>query len=131
MPYGYAAGQAKIPTMKKIWIKKGLMFITFFIAFVLLLGFVLMGLWNSILPVVLGVKAITFTQALGILLLSKLLFGGFHGGCRGRREQWRLKMQEKMGKMMPEEKEKFNLEWKNRCGNRWKIPGRETTDMPE
>ncbi len=127
-------GILKIHTMKKFWIKKGLMFITFFIAFVLLLGFVVMGLWNAILPVVLGVKAITFIQALGILLLSKILFGGFHGGCRGRREQWKMKMQEKMGNMTPEEKEKFKSEWKNRCGSRWKIHGRETretTDMAE
>ena len=124
-------GIQKIHTMKKFWIKKGLMFITFFIAFVLLLGFVVMGLWNTILPAVIGVKVITFTQALGILLLSKILFGGFHGGFRGRREQWRMKMQEKMGNMTPEEKEKFKSEWKNRCGGRWTIHGREATEKAE
>lgn len=108
--------------MKKFWIKKGLTFVTFFIAAALLIGFVVMGLWNAILPAVLGVKAITFIQALGILLLSKILFGGFRGGCHGRGgQQWKMKMQEKMGGMTPEEKEKFKAEWKKRCGGRWKI----------
>lgn len=117
--------------MKKFWIKKGLLFFTFFIAFVLLLGLVVMGLWNAILPAVIGVKVITFTQALGILLLSKILFSGFHGGFKGRREQWKMKMQEKMGNMTPEEKEKFKAEWQNRCGSRWKMRGQQTTDVVE
>lgn len=117
--------------MKKLWIKKGLMFITLFIAFVLLLGLVVMGLWNAILPAVLGIKVITFTQALGILLLSKILFGGFRGGSRANMEQWRMKMQEKMGSMTPEEKEKFKSEWRNRCGSRWKIREQETAKVSE
>ena len=113
--------------MKKFWIKKGLMFIAFFIAAALLTGFVVMGLWNAILPAVLGVKAITFIQALGILLLSKILFGGFRGGCHGRNgQQWKMKMQEKMGGMTPEEKENFKAEWRKRCGGRWKMHCEET-----
>ena len=113
--------------MKKFWIKKVLMFIAFFITAALLTGFVVMGLWNAILPAVLGVKAITFIQALGILLLSKILFGGFRGGCHDRGgQQWKMKMQEKMGGMTPEEKEKFKAEWKKRCGGRWKMHYEET-----
>ena len=107
------------------------MFITLFIAFVLLLGLVVMGLWNAILPAVLGIKVITFTQALGILLLSKILFGGFRSGSRANMEQWRMKMQEKMGSMTPEEKEKFKSEWRNRCGSRWKIREQETAKVSE
>lgn len=113
--------------MKKFWIKKVLMFIAFFIAAALLTGFVVMGLWNAILPAVLGFKAITFIQALGILLLSKILFGGFRGGYQGKGgQQWKMKMQEKMGAMTPEEKENFKTEWKKRCGGRWKIHCEET-----
>jgi Ca2+/H+ antiporter, TMEM165/GDT1 family len=117
--------------MKKFWIKKGLMFFTFFIAMALLIGLVVMGLWNAILPAVLGVKAITFIQALGILLLSKILFGGFHGGFRGRKEQWRIKMQEKMNGMTQEEKEKFKAELRNRCGKRWKMQGQEASSVSD
>ncbi len=115
--------------MKKFWFKKGLMFIAFFIAAVFLFGAIVMALWNAILPPVLGVKAITFSQALGILLLSKILFGGFghRGGWhRGRGQQWRNNMQEKWGNMTPEEREKFKNEWKNRCGGRWRMDERNT-----
>lgn len=105
--------------MKKFWIKKGLMFLTFFTAAILLFGFIVMSLWNAILPAVLGVKAISFIQALGILLLSKILFGGFGGrGWRGG-PAWKQKMKQRFDNMTPEEKEKFKAEWKNRCGGRW------------
>ena len=117
--------------MKKFWIKKGLMFITFFIVITLVVGTVVMALWNAILPAVLGVKAITFIQALGILLLSKILFGGFHGGFRGRKDQWRMKMQQKMGNMTPEEREKFKAEWRNRCGTRWNMHRQNATNITE
>ena len=110
--------------MKKNWFRKGLMFFTLFIAAVLLFGAIVMGLWNALLPAILGVKTITFIQALGILLLSKILFGGFgHGrGWHGARGRWRNKMQEKWGNMTQEEKENFRAEWKNRCGGRgWRM----------
>ena len=109
--------------MKRFWFKKGLMFLVFFIAAVLLFGAIVMGLWNAILPPVLGVKPITFIQALGILLLSKILFGGFgrRGWHKGRHQQWRHSMQEKWSNMTPEEREKFKAEWRNRCGGRWKM----------
>lgn len=88
-------------------------------AFVMLFSFIVMSLWNAILPAVLGVKVITFWQALGILVLSKILFGGF-GGFHRKKEQFRnrfrQKMMDKLAAMTPEEKEKFKNEWKNRCG---------------
>ena len=106
--------------MKKYWIKKVIMMVTFFIAAMLLFTLVVMGLWNAILPAVLGVKTITFIQALGILLLSKILFGGFGGGWHGSRNHvWKQKMKEKWDTMTPEQRDQFKAEWKNRCGGRW------------
>lgn len=106
--------------MKKLWIKKGLMILIFGTLAVLVFGFVVMSLWNNILPAVIGVKTITFLQALGILLLSKILFGGFggRGGWRGS-AAWKQKMKQRFENMTPEEREKFKAEWKNRCGGRW------------
>lgn len=117
--------------MKKFWIKKAGIFTFCFIGFALLIGLVVMALWNAILPAVLGVKTITFLQALGILLLSKILFGGFKGGApfTRSRQAWKMKMQEKFGNMTPEQKEKFKAEWKTRCGNRWNMRGKETAGM--
>lgn len=119
--------------MKKLWIKKGLMFLFLFIAAVLLFGLLVMSLWNAILPEVLGVQAITFIQALGILLLSKILFGGFRGGFgRGSRQpgKW-MAMKEKFSGMTPEEKEKFKSEWKTRCGGRWGMHQPKTDSSPD
>ena len=108
--------------MKKFWIKKGLMILVFVIIAVFVFGLVVMSLWNAILPAVLGVKAISFMQALGILLLSKILFGGF--GCSRHRGGWRnkgkwMEMKDKFAGMTPEEREKFKAEWKDKCGSRW------------
>lgn len=72
------------------------------------LGFVVMALWNALLPPILGVKAIHFWQALGLLVLSRILFGGFHhrhGRCGSRRG--RMHMLERWDRMTPEEREQF------------------------
>ncbi|MEO6638730.1 MAG: hypothetical protein ABIN25_10650, partial [Ginsengibacter sp.] len=100
----------------------GLKFLALFIIGVLIAGTVVMALWNAILPAVVGVKAITFLQALGILLLSRILFGGIGrrgGGWQGRRGQWRGNMKEKWAKMTSEEREKFKAEWGKRCEPHW------------
>ena len=47
-----------------------------------------MYLWNWLAPTVFKLPTIKFKHALGLLVLSKLLFGGFggwHGGHRGFR----------------------------------------------
>ncbi len=110
--------------MKKFWIKKGLMILFFGTIAVMAFGFIVMALWNALLPAILGVKAITFLQALGLLLLSKILFGGFGGGGRGWRGSpaWKQKMKQRWDTMTPEQREQFKAEWKNRCGGRWGRP---------
>ncbi len=110
--------------MKKSKAGKVAMIILIATAAIITFGFIVMSLWNAILPAVLGVKAITFVQALGILVLSKILFGGFgRGGGWGRRMEFKEKMREKFAGMTPEEKEQFKAEWKNRCGGmKWGRP---------
>lgn len=94
--------------------KKFLRFILIAIAGLLLITFIVMTLWNNILAPVLGVALINFGQALGILVLSKILFGGFRGGWRGGGRYWRG-VPDKWQSMTPEEKEKFTKEWRSRC----------------
>jgi hypothetical protein len=67
-------------------------------------GFLIMLLWNWLVPPILGGRAIDFWQAWGIFLLSKLLFGGFHGGP-GRRHTRSLR--ERWERMTPEERDRF------------------------
>ena len=74
-----------------------------------------MILWNAILPKVINVKRINYWQAIGILILCRLLFGGFRPGGYGR-SGWRSRSwREKWIKMTPEERQKFQNEWKSRC----------------
>lgn len=60
------------------------------------LGLLVMSLWNALLPAILGVKAIGFWQALGILLLSRILFGGlgFRPGMFGAHRRMHRTMDE-------------------------------------
>ena len=77
-------------------------------------SFVVMSLWNWLLPALFGVARITYWQAVGILVLSKLLFGGIRGG--GAAMFWRQRMMERWAQMTPEEREKFRAGLRERCG---------------
>ncbi|MEN8788715.1 MAG: hypothetical protein ABF295_04300 [Flavobacteriaceae bacterium] len=59
------------------------------VALALLFGYVVMLLWNWLLPAIFGLGVISFWQAVGIVILAKLLFGGFGGGGSrsGRRKK--------------------------------------------
>ncbi|XBS71978.1 hypothetical protein ABK905_21565 [Acerihabitans sp. KWT182] len=76
-----------------------------------------MLLWNALLPAIFGVKSIGFFQALGLLILSKILFGGFFRGhgMFGRRG-WELR--ERWMSMSAEEREAFLKQrgWDRRHG---------------
>jgi len=100
----------------KILMRKAGMFLLFIPLALFAFGSVVMLLWNAILPAVIHVSTINFWQALGILTLSKILFGGFKGGWGSRRTyQWKDEMRKKISTMTPDEKEKFQQHWKNRC----------------
>lgn len=101
---------------KKFWLKKIIGFVFIAIAVTALLSFVVMNLWNCVLVAVLHVAVISFWQALGILVLCKILFGGIKGGWgRHKGGHWRKEMHEKWQTMTPEEREKIKEEWRNRC----------------
>jgi len=94
-------------------------FILFATLGVLVFGFVVKELWNWLMPSLFGLHSITFVQALGLLILGKILFGGFHrGGGRGR---WRSGMRERWAQMTPEEREKFRAGM-HRCGRGFAQP---------
>jgi Ca2+/H+ antiporter, TMEM165/GDT1 family len=100
---------------RRVWSKRQYLIPPMFLAGAIVIGFVVMLLWNAILPDVLGVKIITFWQALGLLLLSKILFGGYHNHHvrhkphhnDKRREFWRNLSSEEKIKMRNELWNKF------------------------
>ena len=101
--------------MRPRWLKRGLKIGLIAVVAATVLGFLVMALWNWLGPAVLGVHTITFWQALGILILSKLLFGGFRGRP-GYGGHWRRRMNERWQHMTPEEREKFRQGVFGRCG---------------
>jgi hypothetical protein len=78
------------------------------------LGWVVMALWNWLIPTLfVGGRDIDYVQALGVLLLSKILFGGLRGhGFHGRWHRNRLEQ------MTQEEREKFQTGMRSCCGSK-------------
>lgn len=87
------------------------------------LGYIVMYLWNWILPNIAHVGQLNFWQALGLLVLCRLLFGNFNKGGGGFREK-AFKMRSKWESMNEEERAKFKAEYKNRCSS-WRSKNRE------
>jgi hypothetical protein len=79
------------------------------------LGAMVMWLWNWIMPSLLtGAMTIDYWRALGLLLLCRILFGGFrghghHGSWQEKREHW-----QRWQAMTPEERQQFH---KQRAAN--------------
>jgi hypothetical protein len=84
-----------------------------FLAAIAAVGVIVMLLWNAIVPALFTqVPAISYLQALGLLVLCRILFGGLrgHGGWRGRMHGHRLGAERwaKWQAMTPEEREQFH-----------------------
>lgn len=91
--------------------------------FIVIGGGIVMYLWNWLLPPLFGWRLITFWQALALLLLCRILFGGFGGGGMrrsGMRHRMRERMEQRWGerwqRMTPEEREQFRQGMRARCG---------------
>ena len=76
---------------------------------------IVMQLWNALLPNLFGWHVIGFGQALGLLILSRLLFGGMRGPGRWG-PPWLHHMRQRWEKMTPEEREKFREMLQSRRG---------------
>jgi hypothetical protein len=105
--------------MKRNWIERAIRFavkiaVVGTIA-VFVFGFVVMSLWNWLMPSLFRLPQISFWQALGLVVLSKILFGGFHSHT-GRRTHWRRRMRDRWEHMTPEERERFREGVRRRSG---------------
>jgi len=83
-----------------------------------LFGVVVMLLWNALLPEIFALPQISYLQAVGLLILARLLFGGIGGNFRGhamhrgaRRDGYPFrhdnKLREKWMNMSEEERKDF------------------------
>ena len=94
---------------------KGFLIVIACVAIFFFVTAIVMWLWNCILPEIIGVKIINYWQAMGILVLSKILFGGFRGGAR---KKWMDCKEEHLNKktenFSDDEKEQFKQKLKER-----------------
>jgi len=111
--------------MRQRWIGRGLEILIFAMIVIAGFGQAVLQLWNHVMPDVFGLRPIGFWQALGLMALSWILFGGL-GMFRGRpMGHWRHRMAQRLESMPPEEREKFRQGMARRCGH-----GREREDGP-
>jgi len=89
----------------------GLRFVAFGLVALGVFGLVTAGLWNALMPAIFGLPSISFWQALGLLVLSRILFGQW-----GRRKVGRPRFVRGMQDLTPEERERFRSAMDRRCG---------------
>ena len=101
--------------MKRKWAVIAPLAILGMALFVALGGWIVALLWNGLLPPLFGWRTVTFWQALGLLVLCRILFGGL--GFRGSHGSGvRRRMAERWERMTPEERERFRQGLRSRCG---------------
>ncbi|OGX84750.1 hypothetical protein BEN47_15930 [Hymenobacter lapidarius] len=106
---------------RKFWLLRGLRFLLFAALFITAAVFLTQYLWNWLVPEVFDGSAISLTQTFGLLVMSRILFGGwFRGGHSGdwarRRKAWQQRMADRMETLNPDEREEFRQQMQQRCG---------------
>jgi len=110
------------------WFFRCLAAVVGFTALAFALAWVTMLLWNWLIPSLFHGPVITYLEAAGLMILGRMLVGGFKGGrgCGGgswghhKHGYWKRRWEDKVANMTPEEKEKFKMGM-NKCGGwgRW------------
>jgi hypothetical protein len=108
---------------------KAVRMVLFLVAFVLLAGVAVMLLWNALVPTIFDGPHITWIQALGLLILARILTGGRgHGGFgASRRARWRERWESKLAGMSPDERKRWQAEFGRSCSGRTSAAGVEHT----
>lgn len=111
------------------WSVKGIAVLAAVIAVVALLSLAVMLLWNALVPQLFRGPPLQYWQALGLLLLSRILFGGLRG--RGWHGHWRQRMwRERWENMTPEERARLREHLQRRCGHR-NLPPEDPVSPPQ
>jgi hypothetical protein len=94
----------------------GVVFFAIVLIAAALFGLVVMHLWNWLMPALFGLHVVTYWQAVGLLVLSWILFRGPRGWGRPGAYRWNH-MRGRWQRMTPEEREKFRAAMRARCGH--------------
>jgi hypothetical protein len=68
--------RTKSPAVIAGWVLLGAIAI---VGIAILFGYIIMSLWNWLMPDIFGLTTITYWQAVGLFILAKIIFGGFGG----------------------------------------------------
>jgi len=121
--------------MKGIWIGRAAKFVVLVALAITGFGWLVMSLWNALIPAIFQGPVITFWQAIGLLVLTRLLFAGFRpwSSYRQHRRHWQKRWEAKMASLTPEEREKIRLAYEKRCGRYWNWDNRDRnrTEQPQ
>ena len=101
--------------MRGYWIARVVRFGVLAALAVMVASGVVMMLWNWVMPATFGLPALTLGRAFALLVLSRLLLGGF-SGLTARRLHWRHRMRERWEQMSVEERERFMAGMQRGCG---------------
>lgn len=110
---------------RSFWLKKAIKFVFVAALFMTVAVFATMSLWNWLMPLIFHLPALTFWQTLGLVVLSRVLTGGFGRGGRGgwaRGRAWKRQMMQRMEAFSPAEREKFRQQMRSRCAGSWGRP---------
>jgi hypothetical protein len=99
---------------RAFWIARGVKILVIFIVVLGIVSFVVMSLWNWLVPSLFGGPVLDYWQALGLLVLTKLLFGGLRPHHRGRWGHSWHDSRARWEQMTPEERERFRSRFRNR-----------------
>jgi hypothetical protein len=92
--------------VRRFWMMKGLAFIVLAPLFVAALTVVVMLLWNALIPSLFAGPILGFWQAAGLLVLCRVLFGGFRP--HGHHPNWRHRAwRARWHRMSPEDRDRF------------------------
>jgi membrane protein implicated in regulation of membrane protease activity len=119
--------------MKSTWIVKSAKLVGIIVVMLLAIGLFVMLLWNALIPTLFNGPALSFWQAVGLLVLAHILlrsWGPWRYGNGWRRERWRRRFEEKLAAMTPVEREKFREEWRRCCGKHTNEPADSKTPQP-
>lgn len=109
------------------WFLKGLKVLVIVAIALAAFGYIVMSLWNWLVPALFSGPVVSYWQALGLLVLVRLLVGGFRphhhhghrrwgGGPFGRQS---AEMRERWKQMTPEERASFRERFRRgACGER-------------
>ena len=88
------------------WSLRGVAVLAAVMAVVLLLALAVMLLWNSLVPELFRGPPLQYWQALGLLLLSRILFGGLRrGSWHGQwRQRTRGRLAQAISDLLPDQR---------------------------